>query len=233
MKSTTIKTTNNVLKNLHDNRHLVSGMSTRKKKSDGSIDVLFKNFDEAEKAKSLLEEKLGNDAVGHPSPDGLKRYHLVGLTFEMNTSEALESIIDENRWLNLEKKTANTIIIKDDPFSVLCVHDVVKCKNNDIFRVTVSLSRHLFASLGNRRISVGFSKCKLYEIPKHRRCYNCQRYGHLARDCKNSIACSRCSLEHSSQDCSPLSELKCVNCAINGKHDVNHASYSSSCPYNN
>ena len=74
-----IKTTNNVLKNLHDNRHLVSGMSTRKKKSDGSIDVLFKNFDEAEKAKSLLEEKLGNDAVGHPSPDGLKRYHLVGL----------------------------------------------------------------------------------------------------------------------------------------------------------
>ena len=227
-----IKTSNNVLKKLHEQRHLVSRMSTRKVKSDGSIDVLFKSFNEAEKAKCILDEKLGNAAVSHPSLDGLKRYHLVGLTFEMSKLEVQESIVDENRWLNLKKSSDDSIMINDDPFSILHVHDVVKCKNNDIFRVTVSLSRHFLASLGNRRIYLGFSRCKLYEIPRHRRCYICQRPGHLAKDCINSTACSRCSLEHSSRDCPPHSELKCVNCTINGKNDVKHASYSNCCPYN-
>ena len=226
-----IKSTNNVLKNLHDNRHLVSGMSTRKKKSDGSIDVLFKSFNEAQNAKNILDKKLSDAVVSNPSLDGSKRFHLVGLTFEMSKSEVVQSIIDENHWLNLEKSSEDNIMIKDDPFSIITVQDVKKCRNNEIFRVTVTLSKQLIASLGNRKISVGFSKCKLYEIPNHRRCYHCQRPGHLAKDCKNDVACSRCSLNHKSNECSSTL-LKCVNCTINGENNVNHASYSANCPYN-
>ena len=226
-----IKSPDNVLKNLHGNRHLVPGITTAKKKSDGTIDVLFRSFSEAQNAKSILDEKLTDATVSHPSPDKSNRYHLVGLTFEMSESEVVQSLIDENPWLNLEKASEDSIMIKDDPFSVITVHKVVKCRNNDIFRVTVTLSKQILASLGNRRLSVGFTRCKLYEIPNQGRCYHCQRRGHLAKDCKNPIACSRCSLEHSSRECSSLS-YKCVNCIIHGDNNANHPSYSASCPHN-
>ena len=162
----------------------------------------------------------------------VKRFNLVGLTFKMSKSEVAASIIEENSsWLNFIKLSEETIQIEDDPLCVLTVRDVVKCRNNDIFRVYLTMSQSLFARLGSRKISVGFSKCKLYEIPNHRRCYKCQRPGHLAKDCKNTIACSRCSLDHASNECSS-NIVKCVNCTINGKSNSNHASYSSSCPYN-
>ena len=155
-----------------------------------------------------------------------------GLKFQLRKSEVIESIMEENSsWLDLIKLTEDTVQIKDDPFSVLTVKDVVKCRNNNIFRIFVTMSPRLFAYLGSRKISVGYSKCKLYELPNHRRCYNCQRLGHLAKDCKNTIACSRCSLDHASHECSS-NFLKCANCVINGEHNVNHASFSNSCPYN-
>ena len=227
-----LKTNDNVLKALHSNRRLVSGISTSKKRNDGSIDLLFKSFQEAQQAKRILEENMKNAQVSDPSLDKVKRFNLVGLTFEMSKPEVIESIMEENSsWLDFIKLSEDTIQIKDDPFCVITVKDVVKCHNNDIFRVFITMSQRLFAYLGSRKISVGFSKCKLYELPNHRRCFNCQRPGHLAKDCKHTIACSRCSLEHASHECSS-SFLKCANCVINGEHNVNHASFSKCCPYN-
>jgi hypothetical protein len=54
-----------------------------------------------------------------------------------------------------------------------------------------------------------------YEV-KRKRCYKCQALGHLARDCKETVRCGHCAMEHDQRDCPPGSIPKCVDC--NGEH---------------
>ena len=60
-------------------------------------------------------------------------------------------------------------------------------------------------------------------IPNPLRCFNCQRYGHGSKNCKNQKVCARCgNTGHSSDDCS--GEQKCVNCG------GGHMASSKDCP---
>ena len=76
----------------------------------------------------------------------------------------------------------------------------------------------MVASVGKRKLSIGHYKCYSYEFTNHRRCYHCQQPGYYARNCTNTVACSRCSHDYSSEDCTS-NQFKCVNCVLNGKDD--------------
>ena len=53
-----------------------------------------------------------------------------------------------------------------------------------------------------------------------RRCFKCQKYGHIQRDCSASFsACGKCADKHGTKDCISL-DLKCVNCS--GTHQSGH-----------
>ena len=227
-----IKSKENVLKALHVNRHLVQGVSTTKKKGDGSYDILFNTFKDAQKAKDILDDKLDGAEVSTPSLDGVAKFNLVGFTFKMDKSDVIQSIINENNsWLDVVTVSEDTVSMRNDPCAILTVCDVIKCRNNEVFRVLVTMLKQMLAVIGKHKLSIGFSKCCLYDISNHNRCYNCQRSGHFAKECPHPIACPRCSLEHSVRECQSVC-VKCVNCSLHGKDDVNHASYSKLCPYN-
>ena len=56
-----------------------------------------------------------------------------------------------------------------------------------------------------------------YELgPRPRRCTQCQSFDHKVQDCKNTSKCSKCSLEHNTQECPNRGNrqlpLKCANC---------------------
>ena len=93
------------------------------------------------------------------------------------------------------------------------------------------MSKRMQTLIGKRKICVGFTRCHLYDIPNHGRCYKCQRPGHFAKDCQNVEACSKCSLGHSFKECKSVS-AKCVNCTINSEANADHPSFSKLCPYN-
>ena len=44
------------------------------------------------------------------------------------------------------------------------------------------------------------------------RCFNCQRYGHIARKCKNPAACANCARDHTTDKCTkdPEERRKCA-----------------------
>ena len=65
------------------------------------------------------------------------------------------------------------------------------------------------------------------EIPK--RCFKCQSFEHLARECSNQPCCPRCAGPHESTREAPCqsNSVKCALCP-NGKNE--HPSYSLFCP---
>ena len=71
------------------------------------------------------------------------------------------------------------------------------------------------------QIKVGFliRNTEVY-IPNPQRCFNCQKYGHNKRFCKNEAKCGQA--EHDDHECA--NEAKCAIC--NG----DHAAYVRSCP---
>jgi hypothetical protein len=62
-------------------------------------------------------------------------------------------------------------------------------------------------------------------IPPVKQCFNCLKYGHLAKFCRNSTKCSICTLNHSFKEC--ITDPKnacCANCK------GNHVAVSIECP---
>ena len=230
LMKTTSDTNLNLLKALHEKRSCVPEF-TGKKKFDGSVDVLFDCFEKANSAKKYFDEHFADFTVSDPTPSKFEKFNLVGLGFEMTISEVIESMIDENkRWLDLIKISDNVLQLKSDAFSVMQIHKVSKCKSG-IFKVMVSMSSNMVATLGSKKLSIGYVLCKSYKLYNHRRCFHCQQHGHVAAKCTNEKACSKCGLNHSYLECHS-NFSKCVNCTINGKAETDHPSYSPNCPCN-
>ena len=53
-------------------------------------------------------------------------------------------------------------------------------------------------------------------------CYKCNKFGHLAKKCSNVQVCSKCSGDHSHNEC-VAQQLKCSNCG------EAHSSFDRSC----
>lgn len=71
------------------------------------------------------------------------------------------------------------------------------------------------------------STCELPR-PEPFRCNNCQQYGHIAAECKNTIACGYCAKAHRQHDCPSKSDptkFQCTNCK-----SPNHTAWDRSCP---
>ncbi|XP_030746550.1 uncharacterized protein LOC115875269 [Sitophilus oryzae] len=58
---------------------------------------------------------------------------------------------------------------------------------------------------------VGYRRCKVRQfIPNPKRCFNCQRIGHLYTYCKYEATCPSCGKDKHESDCNP--PPYCVNC---------------------
>ena len=74
-----------------------------------------------------------------------------------------------------------------------------------------------------------FKTKKMEEMPK--RCFKCQRIGHLASKCKEiSVICPNCAGAHTGEECRAESNrYRCINCSKTGRL-ANHASWDHACP---
>ena len=108
----------------------------------------------------------------------------------------------------LVETESNILCIKDDPTSCIHVHEVNPCNSGDDFRITMSLSANMLALLGIRKLSVGYTKCRLYEWNYNKVCHRCGEHGHFKDKCKNSRACLRCGGDHDVKNCDSK-DFKC------------------------
>lgn len=63
-------------------------------------------------------------------------------------------------------------------------------------------------------IELGYLSVKLWEyVPEPRRCFQCQKFGHVAAKCrKQSPVCPVCAGEHKYEQCTNRDAPKCANC---------------------
>ncbi|XP_060763851.1 uncharacterized protein LOC132872786 isoform X2 [Neoarius graeffei] len=69
------------------------------------------------------------------------------------------------------------------------------------------------------KIQMGFMCYPVREyIPPPLRCFKCQRFGHVAAQCKGKLRCAKCGEGHEYGKCGENAQLKCCNCG--GQHSA-------------
>jgi len=142
---------------------------------------------------------------------------LYGLNNEITKEELENCLIKQN---DIEKE------------DFVIVHNYkVKYGTNWICEVNGKSFKKL---VGWRKVNIGFEKIKVREYLKPRQCFECWRYGHKGKDCKNKKICVRCGDDdHDNEICQK--SMMCANCnyqnvKFNRNIDSKHSPNDLNCP---
>lgn len=88
------------------------------------------------------------------------------------------------------------------------LHKIMKSNRNDTVNLVVKVPQRDAVYLEQYKLNISFNRCAVRRYIVTPRCFNCQRLGHMSRDCKDKETCAHF---HNTADC--LSDRKrCVNC---------------------
>ncbi|KAK5643030.1 hypothetical protein RI129_009197 [Pyrocoelia pectoralis] len=213
------------IKSRVDIAKLSVGVSNVREGKEGTLIIGCEDNVGREKLKNEIEEKLENKYEVRVPESMLPRIRLNGCK-DMNgvaDDEVVKTIIQQNN-LKIGKGVMKVITR---------LHNKFFKDENIILEVDPATKDKIF--------SMGKLKCGwcIVDVKDHihiRRCYKCNEFLHLAKDCKNKSRCARCGEVggHSDKDCS-AEEVKCCNCndanvKFNLRLDTNHKAYDLNCP---
>lgn len=100
-------------------------------------------------------------------------------------------------------------------------------RRNVIIRTTIEIQEQLC-----RMKCLPFQNMTAYcfEYMNPLQCWKCNKFGHIAKNCKNSECCKKCAGPHPSKDCKSNDTLKCINCSEKLRKNHNHAASYEGCP---
>lgn len=81
------------------------------------------------------------------------------------------------------------------------------------------------------RLRTEWQYCRVFEDFNVNRCYKCNGYNHVAKNCKNEIICSKCARTgHTDKECENEHDQRCINCIKENKnykksYETNHTAY--------
>lgn len=135
----------------------------------------------------------------------------------------------------LQTLKAQNVELFDDT-SAIVISDAKKRNDGQSGSAILKLDLATFKRvMKQQRVMIGWNRCRIYEHINVLRCYKCNEYGHVAKDCTSeSVVCALCAGNHKIEECKSK-EFKCVNCVkarvnLNMNIDVNHSAFSSKCP---
>lgn len=161
--------------------------------------------------QSEIQSKLG-DTYDVERPKTLQhRIKIVGVDagdYESEDSALIAKVI-----------TQNDLINSDSGFSMKVIRRTKLIKSK--FNLVIELDQCTYSSVMDiGKINIGWNRCPVYNEYGIVRCFNCCKYGHFAKECKEKQVCPKCSEEHNLNDCHS-SVLKCSNCLVsNNKYGL-------------
>ena len=186
----------------------VAGIGTTK---TGYV-IRFKNTESAEAARNNTEwlHKLGNNTKLVKPRFGVVVHRTPTEEFDLETgaTQAAEKIIEDNdlaehgfhidelAWMKSKDKLLGK-------FASLGIWFDSAEGAEHMLRKGFVVSQHFIPHVERREI-------------KKKRCFRCQRFGHLAWSCKEIPRCGHCAGQHERQRCPPGVRARCLDCS--GEH---------------
>lgn len=173
------------------------------------------------KIKQLVQKKIGNDYEVNLPELKKPRLKIPNVCDKIEKDTFVQDLIEQNEVLNGTE--INLVKIVEKKVNRRTIYDVII--------ETYHMGYDLLMQM--KSVYVGYSKCYVVDHVHILRCFKCSGFSHLAKDCKNKQACSRCAGDHKSTQCRSKREC-CINCStankkFNLKLDVNHHAYSTKC----
>ena len=159
---------------------------------------LFKKEPKFGKYRCNFTIKNGNDFK--PKSKGI----IHGIPLDTNISDIEKELQVQNNFVHIEK------IFRLQKF------DKIQNKKRDtesliiVFGSEFDFPSHLY--LGYRWLTV-----KEF-IPHPIRCFKCQKFGHISKNCRGKQKCPLCSEDHTFEECQNRENKKCSNCG--GSHSA-------------
>ena len=186
----------------------VAGIGTTK---TGYV-IRFKNQVSANAARSSTEwlDELGNNTKVVKPRFGVAVHRTPTEDFDLEnaSTRAIEKIMEENdlveqgfrieevAWLKKKDKVLGKFASLGIWFD--CAEGAEHILNNGLL-----VGQRYIGSVERREI-------------KKKRCFRCQRFGHLAWSCKETPRCGHCAGQHERQRCPPGVRPRCLDCS--GEH---------------
>lgn len=190
--------------------------------------VIRANLDEKHLSEfaDRIKSVVGKGCEAEPLKRKLPRLKIVGnIHVEQNE-------LSNMRLLEMIKKQ-NTFIGNDIEIKAVKKADPKTNLSDQIIIETTPRAYNAILKAGH--ITVGFTRCKVYDANIVPRCYKCSLLGHFEKNCLSTkICCPKCLGAHRLKECKST-ESKCINCEVsnqNVKHkvDINHPAFDRNCP---
>lgn len=228
--------------------------------SNSSVIIKPKNVEQkSDITKNDVKEKIN---PGEISVNGIRKVGKGAIVIECTNKQASEKLIkelNENLSESYDIKQAESkkpklkilgLSIKDDDSKIenyikkqntglensdIKVIKVFENKQKNGFNCIIQVDGEAFQHLmKEKKIFVGWDRCRITESVDLLRCYNCSGFQHKASECKRTKSCPRCAENHDLKDCAS-NKKECTNCkfAVNTykmEIDCEHEAWSPECP---
>lgn len=197
------------------------GVANVRTMRSGKVAIEGMSKSDTKKLKEEIEDKLGQRYEITQAKMRKPRLKIVGLQEEI-TKENLKNIV-------LNQNTLGDI--DDEKMKVITVYKARYNRNSAIIETHPDVYNKIM-KLG--KLKIGWSRCMVYEHTSLMRCYKCNNYNHVAKECTNVRTCGTCSSsEHETKECTSNTK-RCINCIKTNEIlqlslDVNHSVYDKSC----
>lgn len=107
--------------------------------------------------------------------------------------------------------TSQLDVYECDTIKVLKIY-TDKNLRNERYNAIVELNSAVMNELIKKgKINVNWDECRVHAYIQIKRCFKCLGFNHMANECKNKLACSKCGDEHRATECNSET-TSCVNC---------------------
>jgi hypothetical protein len=196
------------------------------KNKDGDLVVVCESDQECEVVKNLVTTTSENTEIRTPN-EKRPSITIVGLPKEYKKEEILQLLVLQNGFI---KGFANQNDITEH-IEIYAVRPLKK--DESTFQAFASVSPTLREGIKyfKDRLTIGFANCKVYDRYHVKRCYNCQLFGHYAKDCPTADehVCGKCNGTHKTNDCDGALP-QCANCVRDNAEDTSHHAFDTKCP---